>query len=446
MADAITLHPAQSKIFKDLFVDQTCRYAVAVCTRGFGKSYLAAVAAIQACAELMQLPADIPNKNVAIIAPTYQQVVDIYFPLLYFQLGLEKFADKASAYSGKITLPNNVELRLWSYESSERMRGTGQYFVVCDEVSSWEHKPGLEESWNSIIRPCMTTRWSADQAIDFGAPSPSRALIISTPKGRNYLYDMYNFESVDDEWKSYHYTYDDAPHLSADEIEKVKFTIDPLKFAREYEASFEDSGAEVFYNFKRETHVTGDIPNFYDGEDVHVAIDFNVGVMAATAFALRGNQIHFIKDYMGSPDTENLAKRLKAEYPKNKIHAYPDPSGRARKTSAAVGVTDFRILENHGINTRARRKAPPIADSVQAVNTLLKNARGDVNMYFRPECQQAIRSMERTVWKENNPDTFQIEKTLGTEHHSDGIRYCTEYLFPVHSGTKRLITNKAVLI
>ena len=156
----------------------------------------------------MQLPADIPNKNVAIIAPTYQQVVDIYFPLLYYQMGLEKYADKASAYTGKIWLPNNTELRLWSYESSERMRGTGQYFVVCDEVSSWEHKPGLEESWNSIIRPCMTTRWSADQAIDFGAPSPSRALIISTPKGRNYLYDMYNFESVDDEWKSYHYTYE----------------------------------------------------------------------------------------------------------------------------------------------------------------------------------------------------------------------------------------------
>ena len=82
----IKLHPAQSQIFRDLLIDKTCRYAVGVCTRGFGKSYLAAVAAIQACTELMQLPADIPNKNVAIIAPTYQQVVDIYFPLLYYQM------------------------------------------------------------------------------------------------------------------------------------------------------------------------------------------------------------------------------------------------------------------------------------------------------------------------------------------------------------------------
>ena len=442
----ISLHPAQSTIFRDLFVDKTVRYAVGNCSRGFGKSYLAGVAAIQACSELMAMPPDIPNKNVAIIAPTYQQVTDIYFPLLYYQMGLEKYADKASAYAGKIWLPNNTELRLWSYESSERMRGTGQYFVVCDEVSSWENKPGLEESWNSIIRPCITTRWSEEQAASLGAPSGGRALIISTPKGYNYFYEMFNFQDIDSEWKSYHYTYHDAPHLSNDEMEKVKHTIDHLKFAREYEASFEDSGANVFYNFKRKIHIDHDIPYFENGEDVHVAIDFNVGIMAATAFAVRGNQMHFIEDFKGHPDTKVLAQRLKDKYKGHKIYAYPDPSGRARKTSAAIGVTDFKILENHGIMTRARKKAPPIADSVQAVNTLLENAAGAVNMYFRPQCKHSIASMERTVWKENNPDSAQIEKAGGDEHHSDGIRYATEYLFPVHSGTKRVLRNVGILI
>ena len=443
---SIKLHPAQSRIFRDLFVDKSCRYAVAVCTRGFGKSYLAAVAAVQAASELMQMPADIPNKNVALIAPTYQQAVDIYFPLLYYQLGLEHYADKASAYAGKIWLPNNTELRLWSYESTERMRGTGQYFVVCDEVSSWEHKPGLEESWNAIIRPCMTTRWSKDQASMFGAPSPARALIISTPKGYNYLYDMYNFQDLDDEWKSYHYTYADAPHLSDEEIEKVKHTIDPLKFAREYQASFEDSGAGVFYNFKRNIHITSEIPKFEHGEEVHVAIDFNVGTMAWSAFAKRGDQLHFIEDGQGHPDTGTLAQMLKDKFRGHTVFVYPDPSGRARKSSAAVGVTDFRILEDEGLRTRARRKAPPIADSVQAVNALLMNANGDTKMYFRPECRNTIKSIERTVWKENNPDTMQIEKSMGEEHHSDGVRYATEYLFPVSGGAKRVIRNTQVLI
>lgn len=57
---------------------------------------------------------------------------------------------------------------------------------------------------------------------------------------------MFNYQDVDKDWKSYHYSYHDSPYLSAEEIEKVKLTVDPLKFAREYEASFEDSGANVF--------------------------------------------------------------------------------------------------------------------------------------------------------------------------------------------------------
>lgn len=443
---AIKLHPAQSAIFRDLFVDQSTKYAVAVCTRGFGKSYLAAVAAVQAASELMQMPADIPNKNVSLVAPTYQQAVDIYFPLLYYELGLEKYCEKASAYAGKIWLPNNTELRLWSYESLDRMRGTGQYFCVLDEVSSWENKPGLESAWNDIIRPCMATRWSEQQKEMFGAPSAARALIISTPKGYNYLYDMFNFQDIDDEWKSYHFTYHDAPHLDNKDIEKVKQTIDPLKFAREYEASFEDSGASVFYNFSRDTHITTDIPKFYDGEDVHVAIDFNVGIMAASSFAVRGNQMHIIEDFRGQPDTATLAKMLKDKYRGHTIFAYPDPSGRSRKASAAVGVTDFRILEDHGIRTRARRKAPPIADSVQAVNTKLMNAAGETNLYIRPEAKNTIKSLERTAWRENNPDTMAIEKAMGDEHHSDGIRYAVEYLWPIQGGKRNVFTNKNVLI
>ena len=80
------------------------------------------------------------------------------------------------------------------------------------------------------------------------------------------------------------------------------------------------------------------------------------------------------------------------------------------------------------------------------MNTLLQNAHGTVSMYFRPEAANTIKSMERTVWKEANPDTAQIEKSFGDEHHSDGIRYATEYLFPVQGGKKRVVRNTSVLI
>ena len=243
----------------------------------FGKSYLAACAAVIAVQELMELDEDVPNKNVAIIAPTYQQAIDIYYPLLAYQLGMEEHAIKSSRVAGTFWFPKNVQLKIWSYEASERMRGTGQYFVVADEVCSWRGAgSSLKESWESVIQPCISTRWSKQNADKYGA-KPGKALIISTPMGFNYFYEMYNRQDADSQWKSYHYTFEDSPYLDDEEISRVKLTLDPLKFAREYTASFEDSGNTVFYTFNRKEHIDKDLPTFETGEDVHVAIDFNVG-------------------------------------------------------------------------------------------------------------------------------------------------------------------------
>ena len=71
----ITLHEGQSEVIQDLFVDHNCRYAVVNASRGFGKSFLAATAAMLAVQELMELPADVPNKNVAVIAGNKRQGV-----------------------------------------------------------------------------------------------------------------------------------------------------------------------------------------------------------------------------------------------------------------------------------------------------------------------------------------------------------------------------------
>jgi len=435
---SITLHEGQSEIIKDLFVEQNCRYAAVCASRGFGKSYLAAIAAILAVQELMKLPADVPNKNVCLIAPTYQQTVDIYYPLIAYQMGMDEYVDKSSQHSGTFWFPNNVVLKLWSYEASQRLRGSGQYFAVLDEVTTWKGAGGsFRESWESVIQPCITTRWSQERADEYGAASPGRALVISTPRGKDYFYDMFNFESVDPDWKSYHYSYTDSPYLDAKEIEKTKHTIDFFQFKREYEASFDESGNNVFYNFSRTDHVDKHLKDFEEGEHIYAAIDFNVGIMATSLFALRGNQIQIIEEFQGHPDTETLAKALKKRIDKgHAVTAFPDPSGRSRKSSAAVGRTDFSILQSYGIETLARRKAPPMVDSVASVNRQLKTAVGAINMYVHPRCKHTIKSLERTVWKENNPDSAQIDKSEGVEHFSDGIRYAVEWLFPVTSGQK----------
>lgn len=440
---SINLHAGQSEVYEDLFVRQACRFAVVNCSRGWGKSYMAATAGVTAVFELLELAPNVPNKMVYVIAPTYDQVTDIYYPLINYDLGMEDYAIRSSRDLGRFIFPNNVELRLLSYEAVERMRGKGAYFVVWDEVSSCRKGIDPKEAWQSVIQPCIITRWSNKRALTYGARAPGRALIISTPKGYNFFHEMYNYQELDKAWKSYHYDYTQSPFLDVAEIEKIKHNLDPVQFASEYLASFSESGNNVFYCFDRKKHVTSEIPDFRPpengdkGEDVHINIDFNVGLQCSSAMAIRGKQVHILEEFKGHPDTETLAIALRTRFQNHKIFAYPDPSGRARKSSAPVGRTDFSILESHGIKCLAHSKAPPIIDSVAAVNKKLMTAAGDIDLYVHPRCTGVITSLERTKWVDKNPDTATIDKSEGVEHFSDGIRYGIEYLFPVHQGTKR---------
>lgn len=440
---SIVLHEGQSEVFEDLFVHKKHRFSVVCCSRGWGKSFQAGVAAVTAIFELLELAVNVPNKVVYIVAPTYDQVTDIYYPLINYDLGMEHYALRSSRALGRFIFPGNVELRLLSYEAVERMRGKGAYLVVWDEVSSCTRGISPKEAWEGVIQPCIVTRWSPKRAKIYGARSPGRALIIGTPKGFNFFQEMHTYAESDDQWGSYHFDYTQSPFLDADEIERIRHKIDPIEFASEYRADFKESGNSVFYCFDRKVHVRSDLQYFTPptdskpGEDVHLFIDFNVGIQATSAAAIRGNQVHILAEFKGHPDTEALAIAMKERFKGHKIYAYPDPSGRARKTSAAVGRTDFTILEQAGgMTCLAHRAAPGIVDSVAAVNKMLMTAAGDVSFYVRPECTGVITSLERTKWVDKNPDSATIDKSEGIEHFSDGIRYGIEYRFPIQLGSK----------
>ena len=441
MSAPVVLHPGQSTVFKDLFVNKSARFAVACAARGWGKSFFASVCAMTAVYELMAMDETVPNKNVYIVAPTYDQVRDIYWPILVYALGAEALAIHSRRDLGRFVFPNNVELRLVSFEAVERLRGKGAYFVVGDEISSWKKGIGAKAAWEGVIQPAIVTRWSKERSAYYGAPSPGRALNISTPKGYNFFQEMYHYEESDDSWKSYHYDYTQSPYIDPDEIERIRHTIDPIEFASEYLASFEDSGNNVFYCFDRKIHVRKDLDDFVLGEDVHAFIDFNVGIMATSIGAIRGNQLHLLDEMMGHPDTENLAIALRARYEEHRVFVYPDPTGNARKTSAPVGRTDFSILREPRFRYTllARKKSPPIVDSVAAVNRKLMTATGDVGMYIHPRCVNTVKSFERTVWVDNNPNTATIDKSGGDEHYSDGVRYGVEWHWPIRTSTTKAI-------
>jgi hypothetical protein len=454
---AINLHAAQSKIFHDMFVSREVRNGVGCCARGFGKSFLGAAAASKVVGELVELPAWVPNKNISIVCPTYSQTVDIYYPLLAYQFGLESWATKSSRDSGYFRFPNHVELRLVSGDAIERQRGKGNAFVLVDELTSFNMKEQAKmDMIESVLLPTITTRWSPKRVREFEQEiynesgdsvniSPGRFMCISTPTGWDAFYDLYNRQNDDPNWRSYQYDYLSSPYLDEEEISKAADTMDPIRFAREYKATFQDSGNNVFYMFDRELNVLRDgaiVPG--DGEPIHIAIDFNVRKQCSSVWVKRGNIAGCFDFLQGSADTEQLAATIFGRYvqgtnrPAKSVYCYPDPSGRAAKTSAVVGTTDFTILESYGFSVLAKSAHPGIIDSVNSANARFRTAdnpitkqKGQRFAFVSAKCKPVIESLTRTQWVDKNSDTAMIDKSQDIEHMSDGIRYFFDYHWPI---------------
>ena len=428
----ITLHKYQSEPIRWLFdknLSTQMRFAVVVASRGWGKSVVGATASYLAACELEKLPSYVMNKQVCLVASTHEQVSTVFRPIFEGMFNLSEITKPVQRPNLHWVLPNGTKIVTASADSYERMRGQGYYLVVADEIASWSI-PDIRDAWEATIEPTVVSRWSPKHAEAVMAPSAGRGLIISTVRGRDFLYDLSLRQEQDERWKTFTYTYKQSPTLDRAEVERSRANYDPIKFAREYECSFEDSGLTVFHQFKRENNVRP-VADFAPGETVHAAIDFNVMINAASFSAMRDGQIHVIDEMRGTTNTDELVKNIKLKYHGHPIVSYPDPAGNNRSTKAPIGQTDFTIIRNSGIQIRAKNKAPSVLDSAAAVNKMLRNAAGETNMYVHPRCVETIRSLERTCWNESIADVAIIDKKAGVEHFSDGIRYMVDYAYPI---------------
>src|SRR6202020_659777 len=91
----------------------------------------------------------------------------------------------------EISLPSlkkgesKVFLRGW--ESVETLRGQSSDFLVIDEVAMMRN---FWINWQEVLRPTLTDRKGC-------------VLFISSPKGFNHFYDLYNLQDTDTDFKSF---------------------------------------------------------------------------------------------------------------------------------------------------------------------------------------------------------------------------------------------------
>jgi len=203
------LHNNQQAIF-----DDNSRFRVVCCGRRFGKSELA---------QLEIIFSAIKGHSVAYITPTYQLAKTFFNKLIK----VVPFENNKSDLI--IDFPNDGSVMFFSGERLDSLRGRKFHLVIVDEAS---FIPNLEEGWLNSIRPTLT---------DY----KGRALFLSTPKGKNFFYNLF-LRNGEDGWKSFKFTTYDNPYIDRSEIDDARRQLPEAVFEQEYLANPMENAANPF--------------------------------------------------------------------------------------------------------------------------------------------------------------------------------------------------------
>ena len=380
------------------------RFRAVVAGRRFGKTFLSTH-------ELLRAALADKNRNCWYVAPTYKAAKEIAWEMLIDALP-DGYVSKRNETALSLTLKNGSTISLKGAEKPDNLRGRALDFVVLDEFA--DMRP---EAWYEVIRPSLSDRHSAN--------SPTRALFIGTPKGRNHFYDIWTRGADGEEgWQAFQYTTIEGGNVDKAEVEAARNDLDERTFDQEYRAQFVNYQGIIYYAFDREQSVR----KGYMNDELHIGMDFNLDPMSAAVCVREADTIQVIDEIViyGS-NTDEMVDEIKQRYGDRRITIYPDPASKQRKTSAG-GRTDLSILQNAGFAVKVRNSHPAIRDRINSVNSRLRSASGVRSLFVDPKCKQTIASLERQTYKEG---TSQPNKDDGYDHMADALGYLVEYLYPL---------------
>lgn len=399
----IQLSDAQSNIFQD-----NTRFKIVVAGRRFGKSFLSGAEILNAAIGVNKSTGERnKGKTVVYVAPTFAMGKQIMFKWLK-EFAPKSYIRKMNESDLMIEFKNDSVVYIKSSENYDSMRGLSLSYVVMDEVADIDI-----EAWQLVLRPALSDQQGG-------------ALFIGTPKGTNWFYDLYlRGKSGDrDTWRSWTYTTLAGGNVPAEEIEEAKKDLSPRDFKQEYEASFEALSNRVVDLFDREKNVK---PVFDTGGELLIGIDFNVAPMSAVVGVRVGDELHIFKEYkLMNSNTRHLMESICSDFEGRDICTFPDPSGKARKTSAVGGETDFTIIRSFGATVIAPNKAPHIADGLNNMNTMMCNGAQQRRIYVDPSCKQLIKDLDTWVYEEAKGDSnknSRPDKKSGNDHLCDALKY-----------------------
>lgn len=241
-------HQKQSEILQAY---NQYRFIVVKAGRRFGKSVITHQLAITECLKK-------PDFRCVIITPTFSLGKKFYNDIL--NIVPQQFLNNPNKSELLIPFQNGSTIQFFSGESLINLRGTKNHLIIVDE-SAYSI---VEDDWNNILRPTLT---------DY----KGKAIFISTPNGKNFFISLYLRAKFDTNYKSFHFTSYDNPHIDPDEINTAKNELPSVEFEQEYLAQETSSKSNPFKNnIEKNISEISNEPTVCFGIDIAKSFDYTV--------------------------------------------------------------------------------------------------------------------------------------------------------------------------
>ena len=366
------------------------RFVCAAVSRRQGKTYIANI--------LGQLVSLVPNSHILLMSPNYS-LSQISFDLqrqLIKHFDLEVIRDNAK--DKVIELSNHSTIRMGSVNQVDSVVGRSYDLIIFDEAALVDGK----DAFNVALRPTLDK------------PS-SKALFISTPRGRNNWFAEFwhrGFSSEYPEWASIRATYHENPRLSESDIAEAKKTMSEAEFNQEYMADFNVFEGQV-WAFNHEKCVEDLSELEIRKMDIFAGMD--VGYKDPTAFCVLGysweeEKYYLLDEYLDSErTTEQHAEEIRKLIDKWDIdYIYID---------SAAQQTRYDFAQNYEISTLNAKKS--VLDGIGHVGGIVDNDK----LIVDAKCVESLMALDQYQWDPNPNLLKEKPKHNSASHMADALRY-----------------------
>jgi PBSX family phage terminase large subunit len=366
------------------------RFVCAAVSRRQGKTYIANI--------LGQLVSLVPNSHILLMSPNYS-LSQISFDLqrqLIKHFDLEVIRDNAK--DKVIELSNHSTIRMGSVNQVDSVVGRSYDLIIFDEAALVDGK----DAFNVALRPTLDK------------PN-SKALFISTPRGRNNWFAEFwhrGFSSEYPEWASIRATYHENPRLSESDIAEAKKTMSEAEFNQEYMADFNVFEGQV-WAFNHEKCVEDLSELEIRKMDIFAGMD--VGYKDPTAFCVIGysweeEKYYLLDEYLDSErTTEQHAEEIRKLIDKWDIdYIYID---------SAAQQTRYDFAQNYEISTLNAKKS--VLDGIGHVGGIVDNDK----LIVDAKCVESLMALDQYQWDPNPNLLKEKPKHNSASHMADALRY-----------------------